>query len=88
MTILPLQLFTLLLFILDRTLINAFQPSVRAVSIHGRRSDIVITRHSVSDHGDENDELRKQIDGGGDLTDRFKHKVRVFVVINLLNSST
>jgi hypothetical protein len=28
-----------------------------------------------ADEADDDEEWRKQIDGGGDLTDRFKHKV-------------
>lgn len=47
--------------------------------VYGRRN-LGRSRLSNSDDEEDDEAWRKQIDGGGDLTDRFKHKVCNYAV--------
>lgn len=61
-----------LIVALNATVITSFQPSVVVTGTCCRERFFHL---NASEEGEDDEEWRKQLDGGGDLTDRFKHKV-------------
>ena len=67
-----LKILAALTVVLNVTVVNSFQPTLVVTGACCRRK-VSQLYDSIDEEDDE--EWRKQLDGGGDLTDRFKHKV-------------